>query len=79
MQIKLKYFGEIAELIGSTEEVIKVDEGYYSNHLCNLLEKKHSGINSINYRIAINQAISNDTVVLNEADEVAFLPSFAGG
>ncbi len=79
MQIKLKYFGEVAEVAGTTEEVVRVEYGINTNTLCQFLGAKYHSLSTVDYRLAINQTMLNKTIELQEEDEVAFLPPFSGG
>jgi len=36
-------------------------------------------LKEINYKIAVNQTLADDSLLLNENDEIALLPPFAGG
>jgi sulfur-carrier protein len=74
MKIKIKYFGMIAESIEKEEETIDVNFKTV-DELRNYFEQ----IGNMNYEIAVNQNIVADDFDLNENDEVALLPAFAGG
>lgn len=78
MKVKIKYFGMIAEKIGSEYESIDLDvDGKYN--LRTFFENKYPQIKSVNYKIAVNQQIS-DFLEKKEKDvEIALLPPFAGG
>ena len=74
--LKLKYFGMIAEAINKTEEDFTFVESL--EILTTELEDKYPKLKSLNYKFAVNQTIKNKAI-LNENDEIALLPPFAGG
>ena len=78
MKVNIKYFGMIAELIGMQSESIdlQIEKGF---NLKMFFEAKYPSIKSVNYKIAVNQQISD--VIIEESDsvEIALLPPFAGG
>ena len=78
MQIKLKYFGEVAELIKVKDEVLDVQTSNL-NELTALVEKRYN-INLQNFTCALNHKIISDkSVKIKDKDEIAFLSQFAGG
>lgn len=78
MNIKLKYFGMIAEAIGSGEEAIEF-EGNTVGELDALIRDRHDAIKDMNYKIAVNQSLVDNSFDINNNDEIALLPPFAGG
>lgn len=75
MILRLKYFGMIAEALRKETEELDLNlstvaelKNYYKNQLKN-----------INYKVAVNYNLVDDGYKLNENDEVALLPPFAGG
>ena len=79
MNIKLKYFGMVSEITETGEELLSVDESIDIKNLKLLLVSKYDLLSTINYKVAVNQSIKDDTENLNENDEVVLLPPFAGG
>lgn len=79
MKIKLKYFGMVAEITNTSEELIEVDKHSSSTNLVKLLEEKFHSLNQLDYRLAINQELIHENVELKENDTIAVLPAFAGG
>jgi molybdopterin synthase sulfur carrier subunit len=77
MDIKVLFFGVLAE-------VTKTGFRYYSNirsfdDLKLRIEDEFPETVHYNYHIAVNNELSTGNPVLNDGDEVAFLPPFAGG
>ncbi len=79
MNIRIRYFGQIAEVIGKEEEHRDVTDGSTLNELELELKSRYK-LEDIYYQIALNQQMEEiKETVLNNNDEVAFMPPFAGG
>ena len=78
MKLSLKYFGQIAEKTGKSEEVFELNEIVNLNDISQLIHDKYS-LNGLPFQIAVNKKLSDSDLKLSENDEVAFLPPFAGG
>lgn len=78
MKVTVKYFGMIAESAGRTEEVLDVNSGTSVLELKDQQVRKYQIQDPESVQLAVNQNLDNK-VELNEGDEVAFLPPFAGG
>ena len=79
MTIRFRYFGQIAELVGKEEELKELSEGTTVQEVEMALVSTYK-LEDIYYRIALNQRIEeNKEIALNNNDEVAFMPPFAGG
>ena len=78
MKVKIKYFGMIAESAGRTEEMLDVALGTSVQDLKNQQIQKYQIPDEESVQLAVNQNLDKE-VELNEGDEVAFLPPFAGG
>ncbi|HAW51949.1 MAG TPA: MoaD/ThiS family protein [Flavobacteriales bacterium] len=79
MNIRIRYFGQVAELTGTNEEIKNLDIGCDLNDIESEIRSKYE-LDNTYYRIALNQNITdNKETMLNDNDEVAFMPPFAGG
>ena len=78
MRVTLKYFGELAEITGFSEESIELDESVNSNFLLENLEKRFD-FSKVDFKLAINKRITQNPIALKSGDEIALLPPFAGG
>ncbi|PTX41465.1 molybdopterin synthase sulfur carrier subunit [Christiangramia gaetbulicola] len=78
MKVTVKYFGMIAELAGKTEELLEVPSGTSAIELKDRQVRRYQIQDPESVQLAVNQNLDNK-VELNEGDEVAFLPPFAGG
>ncbi len=78
MRLKVRYFGMITEWAGTDSEQVEID-GNSVSELKTKLIASIPQLETITYQVAINQSIASEATVLNENDEVAILPPFAGG
>lgn len=75
MILKLKYFGMVAEALNKEAEELDLD----IVNISELIESFHSRLKDINFKVAVNHIIVDLNYQLNNNDEVALLPPFAGG
>lgn len=79
MAITIKYFGAIAEATGVTEEKVTLEEaGDSVEQLRSFCLNKYGAVSDLSFQLAVNQNLTTSGS-LNDGDEVAFLPPFAGG
>ena len=80
MQIKLKYFGLVADYTKKKDEVI-----FFEGNSVTLLEvqmrlhETYPELTKTMYSFAINQTLIQGDTSVNNLDEIAILPPFAGG
>ena len=80
MEIRVKYFGIIADITQKKEEVFFVDnESNTLKLLQSKLEINYPKILVINYSVAVNQKFLQNDILLKNDDVIALLPPFAGG
>jgi len=77
MKVKVLFFGVLSEVAGN-------DSRHYSdvksvNDLRLKILDEFPEIEHYNYRISVNNEIINSDRPLNDMDEVALMPPFAGG
>ena len=78
MELSLNYFGMIAEATNIQQEKIDIDVQTINDLKLKLVEK-YPAITKLNYQFAVNQHLVEDNFQLNNGDEIALLPPFAGG
>ncbi|MFW5759364.1 MAG: MoaD/ThiS family protein [Cyclobacteriaceae bacterium] len=79
MKVKVKYFGAIAELAGTNEEMVELElSGAEIKDLKEYCIRKYGLGNDDSLQLAVNQEL-NKTGTLRDGDEIAFLPPFSGG
>ncbi len=80
MQIKLKYFGLVADHTKKKEELI-----FFEGNSITLLEvqmrlhENYPELTTTVYSFAINQTLIQANASVNNLDEIALLPPFSGG
>lgn len=80
MEVTVKYFGMIADLTQKKEAFFPLDETIDTTEkLQQYLEVIYPEIKTIAFSIALNQKLISKNEVLNDGDEIALLPPFAGG
>ncbi|KIX20344.1 hypothetical protein SY27_14605 [Flavobacterium sp. 316] len=80
MTITLKYFGLIADITNTNEELYSLEKSdFTTNDLIKELNKRYIGLQNISFAIAVNKSITTTAINLNNNDIIALLPPFAGG
>ena len=77
MHIKIKYFGQIAEVTKCDEEIISISKNLVSE-LIAYLYIKYPELKNKSFKIAQNQELVSENIKLT-GKEIALLPPFAGG
>ncbi len=80
MTITLKYFGLIADITNTNEELFCLEKSDFTTQdLMNQLHLKYTDLQNISFAIALNKSIINTEIHLKNNDTIAILPPFAGG
>lgn len=79
MKIKILYFGAIAEIMQKTAEELEVGKKTYLYELKDKLESFNKKLKEMNFALAVNQKMTQQDMELQNGDEIAFFPPFAGG
>lgn len=80
MKASIHYFGLIADKTGKSSELIDFDEPTGTSvNLRLMFEKRFPSLSGSNYKIAVNQTISDELIIIDSHIEIALLPPFAGG
>jgi sulfur-carrier protein len=80
MMVTVKYFGLIADSTEKNEENFFIESEFVTlNQLQSKLEDHYPEIKNTTYSFAVNQSITKSNIELNNNDEIALLPPFAGG
>ena len=77
MKINVLLFGVLAEKVG--EDRMAVESVGDIDSLKNYIFEKSPEIKNMSFQVSVNQTITQGNLKLNEGDEVALLPPFAGG
>ncbi|MCD6332012.1 MAG: MoaD/ThiS family protein [Bacteroidales bacterium] len=75
--VQVRYFGAIAEITGKEQE--RIPFSGQLNVLLETLKTKYSLLQTADYQVSVNFTIIQDNPILNDGDEIALLPPFAGG
>lgn len=80
MLVTVKYFGMIEEHTHTHQENIHISsESLTVEEFQNIILTKYPTLQELTYNIALNQKITTKEKSINNGDELAFLPPFAGG
>ncbi len=78
MQVSVKYFASLREVIGEANSVIDIEEGTSVSSLWQtIIERKN--IEFDNVMMAVNMEYVKSEYQLKPGDEVAFFPPVTGG
>ena len=77
MKVDVLFFGVLAEI--TNNEAVSIENIRDTDELNNKLLDQYPEMKSVTYRIAVNQKIIDSNTKLNDNDEIAFMPPFAGG
>ncbi len=79
MNVRILFFGMIAEAVKSSQFVIENYQGKTVGDLEDELIEKFPQLTDFTYQIALNQSTVDRSATLSTENEVAILPPFAGG
>ncbi|MBX2959944.1 MAG: MoaD/ThiS family protein [Flavobacteriales bacterium] len=80
MKINVIYFGMIAEEIGKNAETLQIKSIQPNvDNLTTYFIQQYPVLKTKSFKIAVNQQMATNNTVINENDEIALLPPFAGG
>lgn len=79
LSLNIKYFGMTGEAAKKDNEVIKIEEPVSVDEIKNLILHKYPRLKKMDFQIALNLSIAAGSEMVNDNDELALLPPFAGG
>lgn len=79
MKVNMFYFAQISEILGCNKEEISIRQDTSVKNLIDVLKERNPLLSKQSFQVAVNQTLVKSDVKLNEGDEVALLPPFAGG
>ena len=77
MQVKVLFFGVLTEVAGT--DCRFYEEVYSTGDLMHRITDDYPEMEHYNFRISLNSEFTSEEQKLNDQDEVALLPPFAGG
>ena len=69
----------LTEKTGKSSEQLLVDNSISVGDLNKKLQELYESIKGLTYKIAVDQKISSEDMLITQTAEIALLPPFAGG
>jgi|TARA_B100001013_G_C24189637_1_gene276900 molybdopterin converting factor subunit 1 len=80
IQVKVKCFSQVKYALGTHELALELEIGTTTTGLDKLIREKADGkLDGVSLRVAVNQKYVPEETVLDDGDEVAFIPPVQGG
>ncbi len=79
MNVRVHFFGMIAEAVNSSIYILEDYEGTTLGDLEKDLLARYPQLKQFNYQVALDRKLANSEAQLMPHNEVAILPPFAGG
>jgi molybdopterin synthase sulfur carrier subunit len=79
MEIRIQYYGMLAEITGQATEQLTLEAGLTVGMLRERVSEKYPEMGNKKFKVAVNLQIVDDLVEINADSEIALLPPFAGG
>ena len=80
IKIKVKCFSQVKYSLGVDELTIEIEDGTSVSDLEKIVREKALGkLDGVTLRTAINRKYISDNTMLNDGDEIAFIPPVQGG
>lgn len=80
---RILYFGRLSDLTGAAEETLSLPEAVSTagelRQFLDLRFETNGALLEPTVRIAVNNELCFDTMVITETDEIAFMPPVGGG
>ena len=77
MKIEVLFFGVLADV--ARKERLTIDGAVDLDNLKRKITAEIPEFDDYKYQVSVNKTIIRENIKLNNGDEVAFLPPFAGG
>jgi molybdopterin synthase sulfur carrier subunit len=79
MEIRIQYFGMLAEITGQAAQQLTAADSLTVGLLRTQVEELYPEMRGRKYKVAVNLQISEDHTPIDANAEIALLPPFAGG
>jgi|TARA_B100000586_G_C19884711_1_gene332397 molybdopterin synthase sulfur carrier subunit len=80
IKIKIKCFSQVKYALGKEELELELETGTTTQEVEKLIRKKTNGnLDNVSLSVAVNKKYISTEMVLNDGDEVAFIPPVQGG
>jgi len=77
MNIEILLFGRLTEVVG--ESSLQLEDVADTNQVIKYLHDKYTGLQQMNYQVAVDQVIIHHNKLLTDGMKVALMPPFSGG
>ncbi len=77
MVVKVLFFGVLSDIAKTMS--INIENKKDTDELIKYIETEYPQIKRYKYKISVNRNLIAENIVLNNKDEIALLPPFAGG
>lgn len=77
MGIEILLFGRLTEIIG--ESSLHLEDVADTDQVRQYLHDKYTGLQQMNYQLAVDQVIIHHNTLLTDGMKVALMPPFSGG
>ena len=77
MVVKVLFFGVLSDITKTMS--INIENKKDTDELIKYIETKYPEIKKYKYKVSVNRNFIAENIVLNNKDEIALLPPFAGG
>ena len=80
IKIKVRCFSQVKYSLGVDELTFELEDGTSVSDLEKIVREKALGkLDGVTLRTAINRKYISDNAILNDGDEIAFIPPVQGG
>ena len=80
VNITIRYFAQLRDLSGKSEETVTVGSTTSASNVYELLAKRYGfPLSSNDVRVAINDEFASSDQIINDGDLLVFIPPVAGG
>jgi molybdopterin converting factor small subunit len=79
MNLKIQFFGMIAELVGKEQLELNAFQGSALDEVEAYLLQEFPDLSKMTYTMSLNRQVVDKGTELTEQSEIALLPPFAGG
>jgi molybdopterin converting factor small subunit len=75
----MRYYGEVAELAGCTEENMEYQHNTTAETAVNIVRDRYPAIQKLQLTLAVNNGLTNGKHSLSDGDTIDLFPPFSGG
>lgn len=76
MAVKIQLFGQLKQIVGSSEIFLDVKD---TDELKQVMNKRFPTLHELHYLIAVDKTIVQNNTIIHDDKELALLPPYSGG